>query len=118
MYQCSRSTGKLPASEFPYESLCPSISDKRQAYLSDHSSAEPMHWGKVIGMLDRTARSTLSATAHYNEAAPFRALKAYLAAWSKLLSLRNNALMIINVVLPAVLCLVLVGESGIVACAG
>ena len=43
---------------------------------------------------------------------------AYLTARSKLLSLRKDALVIVYVVLPAVLCLILVGESGVIACEG
>lgn len=75
-------------------------------YRADHPSVQPRHWGTTSGMPKRTILSAKRRAAALTD-------MTYLAARSEVLSLSNDALVVVDIVLPAVFRLVLVWEARI-----
>jgi len=65
-----------------------------------HSIAEPKRWGKVIGMLDRTTHETKDQYVSRCDLGG----RVYLSAGSEVFAFGYDAFMVVDVVLPAVLC--------------
>lgn len=81
-------------------------------YPVAHPSAGTIQRGIASGRRARTVPQSVACPRQL----PHRAMLSHLAARRKVLSLGNNALVVVNIVLPTVLSLVDVGEAGVSAC--